>query len=1472
MPLAWTPDALRATIASEAALREAFVTASGAREGGVIRGGDAVAFLRPSGLADAALSKIWKLSTGGSGALRTHAELGQCLELVAREIESAGVGAGAGGGGYATPTQKAMGGSFGPGTPRTPASASVDVVSSAPMTDEERRKYYGHYRTLDKNGSGAVSVDAVVNFLSKASLPTLSVQLCVARASKGSGSIDRDMFAHAMHDVYALIRANGKTPVTPMVTPSGPSSSMTASAAPSAPSSAPKPLMDDNFFSSMGAPTLGASAREASSSSTSHVMSTMSEAAVTSAAKTGPTEAEREAERAEREAEAKAERAKREVEAHNAARKAADARIARAQKVIDDADADVRRARDALEAREAEADKMQRNATEQVERAKQQRDDLARQEARIKTEALEAVAAKKAQYQSTVAEFERLRAQVANAAAVAALPVKTMEGKLAKIEEETRELKMQTDKAAADASQVLVKKAVEVAKAERAKAAAFREMQAVDAKLEAESSRISKQIEALCAETESFVAKREARLAAHPQLIEDLNSSFKQAKQDAADAKVKTADVIAKCDKEQSELEAKAELAKAELEAVKSMMESDAAAHQSRLQDTRCASDDMQEVLRQAHEKRAKLAQAQAEEISAMEDKIAETEAAIKADEAARIAQERAHHETMAEKENKINALEAEIDDIRTSMQNQELMSQQALSDAENRLDAAESKLQEQREELLIATAKIAQENEELKEKLAIALEKEAEVAQEKADHAVLLASKQQELDELKAHVSTESARIEREIDEVQTEMAAAQAALDNERHATAKALEQLRDTLPKSAAVNAQIQALISAKGMAELDRQEAQEAAAQALTSYEEILARLEKTALDAAENEADETIPAFAVEREVVMNAAAISTEFAATTAVAAAMSTASSPSTSHERMPSFVEFEVSPGLEVKTEAFHATFDEPEPFAEPEPFGDSTDAFAAPDDQTFAPAEAFGDMGDDMFTAPVENEFDANAFTPPAESSEARAFSLQVPDAVPNALAFGDAAFDDFTPEGTVPDSPFDPSPRSIEFTGADAFGALSEGDSGTPTEDPFASTPTDPPVEFTTFDNQAFTAVDGETSQWGDDFASSPPREERSWNPEESATEDEFATAQKQTNSFDTGAFDVEDATPMGSVFATPSAPATFQTPGGTDANDGFGAFEEAPPTPAQEFVDAGEEYADGYEEDAPPTLDPIPPEDLSRSTAAWEKLRADADSSGVSGAQIVSLATKTGLDNADLAIIWNISCTPGASELSVRDFALFMHFLKHRVNGGELPTEMDADKRAYLLGSPETGESYEIQPSSPAAEIIAQDYADDVVAPSAYAEPGADAGASGTGNRLRIFIESVANIKDAEKMSSTHFGVTLVDGEGTPIEPSQNTPIGVQVTDDGLMRVQGGVTLNSTPDQWPEGSAVVLELRHYKQKEKKMSTRCWSFMEKESIRPGLFGLPLAVKPADTKRRKVKLFNKGNPDLKIRFSVE
>lgn len=1426
----WTPESLRATIGDETKLRTVFERAN-VTGTGTIRGEQAVAFLRPSGLRDGELSKIWKASTRGTGALSSPSELGQCLELVARALELEMPSEG-----MTTPSGEKSG--FG-GTPRTPASASAATVHAAPMTEAERKKYFGHFRTIDAEGKGNVSVDTAVKFLSKAALPLLSVQLCVARATRGGSSVDRDAFAVAMHDVYALIRAQGKTPVTPVATPSAPVAALTNDTSSSA--------ADDNFFSSMGPPKQGATALEATSPMS------FNEAL--------PIAQYDDATRLEREAEMKTQSAKREKEAAEAAQAAADARIARATRAIEAADEDIAAARKAVERAEEEAERRKRDATARLDAARKQHAELVQREGTVKREAMEAIAAKKTQYELTVSEYERLKAQVANASAVAALPVKAMQDKLTKIEEETRAIKMQTDKAAADASQALMKRAVEVAKADRAKAAALRELEAVSSKLEMEKSRIEKQLESLQAEIESCIAKREAKSAAHPGLMDDLHDKLQKYKADAAKENEQTSKAIAECEQESSDLKATIALAKAELEAVQSAMDSDLATHKVQLEEKRTAHQEVAEAVRQALERRRKLAESQALEISALNDKVVEAETALQMEDAAMDAQEQTHQEEMNAKESALAELNAKIDSTRSQMELNYLASQKALSDVEAQIDAAEAKFQEQQEERDLGLEKLKLEHDDLEEKLAIAKEKQEENVRDKADNDVIIASKRAELQELRELVSQESSRIEREIAETQEEFSVVKAALDAERNALNAALEKLRETLPKSAAFVAQIQALRSSGDRYEIYKTEAEDTAEKAIATYEEIMKRLETVALEEAEGAAGD-------EEDIVLDSAH--------SALAHALEVSSTnfePEPKHERLPSFVDFEVSPVAGTKSGAFDTDFDL-------EPF-DETDAFAAPSargDDVFgsAPAEdAFAPMGEsesfipmdesDLFAPAGESDaFDTTAFeTEPAADRQFRSFSMDEPEpelkdpepmASSGALVASSAphensfsAFEEFKPESTD-----DVYGVSLECSGAD----VTSDEKRPPPEDLFAATQTksiDGSDTFTTFDNEAFTSNADE--QWQNDFAVSPPREEVSWNPDES-TDDAFMTAQKPPSGFDDG-FDAPEANENDSVFATPSAALTFQ-------GSMFGASEEgsaAPTTPMDDYADAQEEMDETEE------LGPIPPDDMSRSNAAWEKLRGDANSEGVTGAQIVAIATKTGLENSDLAIIWNISCTPGASELSMYDFALFMHFLKHRVNGGQLPRqeEVDLTKRAYLLGVSET----DLEPPSPAAMIHAETA--ETTRAETRQEPSSPARGPSSASRLRVHVESVANVKDAPKMSSTHFSITVVDVDGTALEPPQNTPIGAQVTSEGVIRVQGGVVLNSVPANWPEGSAVVLELRHYKEKEKKMSTRCWSYMEKESVRPGLFGLPLAVKPTDVRRKKVKLYNAGNPDLKVRFSL-
>ena len=1406
----WTPESLRGTIASTTALAEAFATAN-ANGSGTIRGEQAVKFLRPSGLSDGALSRIWKLSTRGTGSLGSPAALAECLELVAKELENPSDGAL-----VSTPAgdAKSVGG-LSAGTPRTPASASVESVQAAPMTEAERKKYFGHFRTLDAQGKGTVSVDGAVKFLSKASLPLLSVQLCVARASRGASTIDREMFAVAMHDVYALIRAQGKTPLTPALTP-------VAQAPVQSEPAKSSMALDDNFFSSMGAPSGGVSAVDSAVKSSDSLLGGLN------AASPAPSVHIKEANRLEREAEEKARAAERDIKAAEAAKSAAEARIARAKQAISAADEDVASARLAVEEAEAEADRLKRDAMARLEQAKHQHAELVNKETHIKRDAQRMLVEKKAEYQAKVAELDRLRAQIANATSVASVPVKAMQDKLNAIEEESRGLRMQTDKAAADASQFLVKKAVDVAKAERAKAAAQRELQAVEAKLEMETARIEKQLEALQAEADAMAAKREARTAAHPGIIESLQEKVDKTKARAVEEKEKTEITIAGYDKEVAELEAKVALAKAELEAASSVMQSDLATHKLKLDEKRISHEEVMEAVRQATEKRKRLADTQASEIVALDDKIAEADAALKAEEAAMNAQERAHEDEMSKKETVLAGLNSKIDALRVSMEDQYLASQKALTDIEARIAAAELKHQEQQQEMDLAMTKLASESEELQDKLQIAKQKEERNVKDKADHVTAIGRKQAEVDELKAELSAESARIEAEISETESEFARANAALDVERAGLSEALARLRETLPKSAAVIAQIRAVESAKDSAALHRNEAETAAENALATYEEVLKRLEIAAIEAAETASDD-IPSFVAERDALSIASSAVVE---RTSAAAPIERAAS----HERLPSFVEFEVSPVAGEKSSGFAAASEFDDVFGEPS--GDDVFAGAAPELET------------------NHDEFDDGSLTVvPVAERQFRSFSLddepaleEVAPAPQTEAAFGD--FEEFKPE---------PIGGFTDFEGADAFEAPPQ--ASVHQEDPFAiDAPATKDADFTTFDNDAFQTTTG-GAQWDEDFTTSPPREEVAWNPDQSVTDDAFQTAQKPDDAFTSGTFELE--TPGESVFATPSA-LTFQ--GAQD--DSFGADYEPTTSPAPEdYADAREEVEDEDEDEDPTVVSQIPPEDLRRSQAAWEKLRADAGSEGVTGEQIVSLATKTGLDNSDLAIIWNISCTAGASELSMDDFALFMHFLKHRVNGGVLPEQISAEERAYYLGQSE------VEVAHSPAHIEA--YAEETGAPSSSAGPSAPerqtSMSSRESNRLKIFIESVANVKDAAKMSSTHFSVTLVDGEGTPLEPSQNTAIGVQTSPDGVMRVQSGVTLNSIPENWPEGSAVILELKHFKEKEKKMSTRCWSFMEKDAVRAGLFGLPLAAKPSDAKRRKVKFYNKGNPDLKVRFTL-
>ena len=226
---------------------------------------------------------------------------------------------------------------------------------------------------------------------------------------------------------------------------------------------------------------------------------------------------------------------------------------------------------------------------------------------------------------------------------------------------------------------------------------------------------------------------------------------------------------------------------------------------------------------------------------------------------------------------------------------------------------------------------------------------------------------------------------------------------------------------------------------------------------------------------------------------------------------------------------------------------------------------------------------------------------------------------------------------------------------------------------------------------------------------------------------------------------------------------------------------------------------------------------------------------------MSGGTLVAVTRDTGLEQGDLSTIWQLVAAPGASSLTREDFALFMHLTRHVVAGGEMPESMDDAERVRVMG-PEHGPRRAPPPPPPAAD-----------------------------HPVVVVVESFANIKDGQKFKNANVSVVLVDGEGEPLCPVATTPMGSGIArSDGSIVFNAPVRLDATYDAIPRGAGVVLELRHFKEKEKKMSVKCWAYVAAESVgRGGSAATATLQKPTDRSGRRRKNFNKGEPDVRVSF---
>eukprot|EP01028_Stygiella_incarcerata_P002286 TRINITY_DN14248_c1_g1_i1.p1 TRINITY_DN14248_c1_g1~~TRINITY_DN14248_c1_g1_i1.p1 ORF type:complete len:292 (-),score=71.99 TRINITY_DN14248_c1_g1_i1:46-921(-) len=123
----------------------------------------------------------------------------------------------------------------------------------------------------------------------------------------------------------------------------------------------------------------------------------------------------------------------------------------------------------------------------------------------------------------------------------------------------------------------------------------------------------------------------------------------------------------------------------------------------------------------------------------------------------------------------------------------------------------------------------------------------------------------------------------------------------------------------------------------------------------------------------------------------------------------------------------------------------------------------------------------------------------------------------------------------------------------------------------------------------------------------------------------------------------------------------------------------------------------------------------------------------------------------------------------------------------------------------------------------------------------------------------ICIEIVQiGLKDAMRYVNPFISVTIARKDGTFIETGQDTPISekkkpLSIVFDTTVYIQTPVSVI------PFDSAIFFEFKHYKAKKKKLSTRCFAFLEMDEIHDGPVALEIYRKPVDYRRKKLGLLS-------------
>eukprot|EP00736_Rhodelphis_marinus_P009629 Rmarinus@m.6 len=129
-----------------------------------------------------------------------------------------------------------------------------------------------------------------------------------------------------------------------------------------------------------------------------------------------------------------------------------------------------------------------------------------------------------------------------------------------------------------------------------------------------------------------------------------------------------------------------------------------------------------------------------------------------------------------------------------------------------------------------------------------------------------------------------------------------------------------------------------------------------------------------------------------------------------------------------------------------------------------------------------------------------------------------------------------------------------------------------------------------------------------------------------------------------------------------------------------------------------------------------------------------------------------------------------------------------------------------------------------------------------------------------GNKyLTISIDKIG-LKDAETYIDPFVSVHVFDRSGDEIESSQDLEVCNKKRHNYVVIGQT-VHIQSPINHFHEGTVIAFEFKHWKPKKRKNSTRCWTFLELDELKPGPCALELYKKPLDPKHKKknINLFS-------------